>query len=235
MKNSLLFSGCLLFSVLFFSSLAESKEIVTNEARFQNPPSWLTRTKVNNAVARVQKFLEWDIRRVEVTFHSDATEFQNFHKLGSKVRAVTYKDKNQIHIGPLVDAGNFEFVFGHELTHVILWQKFKESIPKWLEEGLANFVPVKDPSMVVDYGWLAKQVIPNVKSLGHSVTANARFEYQASTALAQMIASKCSIEDLIALSVGKSFEGYLSTYCGIMDLDDSFKKWVSQNKEKVLK
>ena len=225
------------------SSTQSTQEIVTNEARFSRTPSWLTSAMVRKAVARIQRFLEWDIRRVEVIYHKDQEEFQKVHGLGPTVRAITYKQKNEIHLGPKVTAQNFEFVFGHELTHVILWQKFKDSIPKWLEEGLANFIPGADPAAQVDYSWLAKQNFPRVRDLGHPFgnfkgqdggISNLRLEYQASSALAQMIASKCSIEDLISLSVGKSFESYLSTYCGIENLDDAFKKWVNRSQKKSI-
>lgn len=223
--------------VLLFLGLSTplfAQEILTNETRFSNAPSWLTPRAVEKAVAKVQRIMEWDIRRVNVRFHSDAQAFQALHGFGPTVRAVTYVDKNQIELGPPVNSSNFEFIFGHELVHVILWQKYKAAIPKWLDEGLANYVPGKDLN-IVDYSWLANQAFPDVRDLVHPFQAtpsrksppvSSRYHYQASTALIELIASKCSLRDLLQLSVGEKLESYLSTYCRIPDINESFKSWV---------
>jgi hypothetical protein len=59
-------------------------------------------------------------------------------------------------------------------------------------------------------------------------TSSARYHYQASQALVEMIASHCSLDDLLRLSVGKKLENYLSTFCSIDDINAEFRKWVAK-------
>ncbi len=134
-----------------------------------------------------------------------------------------------VHFGPSVDDKDFDGVFGHELVHIILAQKYKEAIPPWFEEGLANHIAKFGN---VDYNWLAKQKAPqDVRALSHpfkGLVVSARYHYQASQALAEMIGKKCDMENLLRLSVGKNLEDYLPTYCEIKDLNGEFKKWISR-------
>lgn len=207
---------------------ASAHDIETNSARILNAPDWLKRNRAEKVIARIQTKLEWTIRKIDVKFYSDQKSFQAAHSLGLGVQAVANKSKNQIHLGPTVTDQDFDSVFGHELVHIILGQKYKEAIPPWVEEGLANYLAKHGK---VDYGWLSKQTFPqDVRSLAHPFTGvvrNPRYHYQASQALAEMIAKKCDMENLLRLSVGKNMDIYLDTYCGIKDLNADFKKWVT--------
>jgi hypothetical protein len=171
--------------------------------------------------------MEWDIRKVRVTWYLDSQEFLKFHGFDLSVLAVSKKPDNSIHVGPRVNEANFDPVFGHELVHIILFQKYKEAIPRWLEEGLANFIAKHGK---IDYPWLAAQPLKDVRSLIHPFqsASSSRYHYQASTALIEMIASKCRLGDLLQLSVGQNLEGYLSTFCEITDIDSEFQKWIKR-------
>lgn len=214
------------------TSLALAKEIQTNEVSMSGTPSWLKEGRVNRVVERIQRFMEWDIRKVQVVWHQDQTEFENVHHFGASVLAVTFKPENVIHMGPRVTTSNFDIVFGHELVHVILFQKYKKSVPIWLEEGLANYAAKKSD---VDYRWLASQPDVDVTRLGHpfvdsanKASVTSQYHYQASTALIQMIASKCNLEDLLQLSLGTNLENYLATTCEIRDVNATFRGWLKK-------
>jgi hypothetical protein len=218
------------FAMALLCGVVFAREVVTNEVAVADAPKWLTPSKVNKTVERIQKLLEWDIRRVNVKWYYDEAAFEKAHGFGAGVLAFARKTDNSVHVGPTIDASNFDGTFGHELSHVILFQKYKDAIPKWLEEGLANYMGKRGE---VDYAWLASQPARSVHSLVHPFSGlqggdapNPRYHYMASTALMQMIAAKCSIHDLLQLSVGKNLESYLSTFCGIDDVDEAFKKWL---------
>lgn len=220
--------------ILLCHMRAQAHEITTNSALIHGAPKWLAESRVNRVVDKIQNMLEWDIRRVEVYWHSNEEDFAKAHGLnvpagsGSVVMAVSKKNQNAIHIGPRVDASTFDGVFGHELGHIIIYQKYKEAIPNWLEEGLCNFAA--KPSLV-DYKWLSKQTALDVRTLGHPFgksIATPRYHYMASTAAMELLASKCGIHDLLQLSVGQKLEGYLSTFCQISDLNSELKKWVER-------
>lgn len=114
-----------------------------------------------------------------------------------------------------------------DLFCVIIFQKYKESIPQWLEEGLANFISKSGP---VNYKWLGKQPFPkDVRDLTHPFSGDLdllHYHYEGSQALAEMIASRCDIKNLLRLSVGRKMESYLDTYCRINDLNSAFQKWI---------
>jgi len=195
-------------------------------------PDWLDERRVEKVTRKTQKALEWDIRRISVTFYSDQAEFERVHSLGGAVLAVTRKSDQSVHVGPRVTRLNFDEVFGHELGHVIVFQKYKDSIPSWLDEGLANYA---SRSSQVDYRWLVQQKLKPVREMGHpfqglkaepGLPEPARYHYTASTALAEMLASQCGMSDLLQLSTGKKLENYLATFCRISDLDQSFAAWV---------
>lgn len=231
---------------------AHAATLDTNEVHCDDAPAWLKTALVNRVVERIQSKLEWDIRKVHVVWHPDQQEFQKIHGYGDSVLAFSRQNDNSVHLGPRVTETNFESVFGHELVHVILYQKYKGAVPKWLEEGLANFLsnhqpsalanhkptvkngkPVYDPSLwTVDYTWLAAQPSIDVLTLKHPflgvATNGARYHYQASQALVEMIASHCSLDQLLQLSVGKRLENYLGTFCGIDDINSEFRKWVAK-------
>ena len=226
----------LTISFTLFNFSAFSEEILTNAVLISHPPSWLTENRVNRVAEHIQNDLEWDIRKVKVIWYNIQETFQNFHHFDASVLAVSRKSDNSIHIGPRVISSNFDSVFGHELVHIILFQKYKDAIPKWLEEGLANYVSQHGK---VDYTWLSSQAEKSIINLIHPFESNAsenqgnpRYHYQASTALMEMIASKCSLHELLQLSMRKKLENYLETFCKIPDMDSSFKNWIKKNKGK---
>jgi hypothetical protein len=134
-----------------------------------------------------------------------------------------------VHLGPDVNDKNFDDVFGHEMVHVIVFQKYKDSIPKWLEEGLANHLAKRGN---VDYKWLAKQPFPDdVREMAHPFKGSAAlisYRYMASQAFAEMLQKKCELENLIRLSVQRKMEDYMRTYCEIKDLNVAFRDWVKK-------
>ncbi len=210
--------------------------IETNAVTFSNAPTWLKASRINRVVDGIQNVLEWDIRRIQAYYYTNASEFEKVHGFGPLVMAVSRKEDGTVHVGPRVNEKNFDGVFGHELVHVILFQKYKDSIPKWLEEGLANYAAKKGP---VDYVALAKRgSLPDLHSLTHpfaganplasSSQAAALDHYQLSRAAIEMIASKCSLSELLQLSVGKNLESFLGTFCDIEDLNSEFKSWVKR-------
>lgn len=211
-----------------FTQLVLANEIDTNALKISDAPSWLRRPRVEKVIDRMQTKLEWTIRKIQVLWYHDMNSFLKAHRLGPGVQAVANKSENRIHIGPQVDEKDFDSVFGHELVHIILGQKYKDAIPAWLEEGLANHLAKHGK---VDYAWLAQQPFPDdVRKLGHPfvnpIVRNPHYHYQASQGLAEMIAKKCDLENLLRLSVGRKMEDYLETYCEIKDLNSDFKKWV---------
>lgn len=230
MKKYLIWVASLaLLQGLDTSSLLHAEPLETNEVSMASAPAWLKVNQVQKVVDRIQNSMEWDIRKVKVYWYADPALFLKAHGFDGTVLAFSRKSDNSIHLGPRVDLRSFDGLFGHELVHVIVYQKYKDAIPKWLEEGLANYIGRKSP---VDYAWLGKQTpIAEVRNLVHPYQKSkvpAAYHYAASTALAEMIASHCDLEDLLKLSVGKNLENYLSTYCGIEDVNKSFREWVTK-------
>jgi hypothetical protein len=224
-----LLSLCFCF---FRSDVVFGAELLTNAAHFENAQKWLNMTRVNKVVDPIQSVLEWDIRRVEVVWFSDQAAFEKAHGMGPLPLAVSQKSENKILLGPKVVDDNFNRIFGHELVHMIAYQKYKEAIPKWLEEGLANHLAKFGK---VDYAWLNKQPFPSdVRSeLVHPFAGSedsVRYRYMASQAMAEMLAAKCDFRNLLRLSVGVGMEGYLDTYCGMKDLNAVFRSWVTSHK-----
>ena len=218
----------MLFGLVFLQPPLRASELTTNEAVFRNPPSWLKVSRIDQVVGHIQQVLEWDIRRVTVIWYNDQQVFQNFHHFGSTVLAVTDKEKNTVHIGPRVNSDNFNAIFGHELVHVILFQKYKKVVHAWLEEGLANYIAKKGH---VDFAFIASHSLNDVRALVHPFLdgkgiSDPTFHYQVSTALIEMIAKKCNLENLLQLSVGSQLESYLMNTCEITDINQAFKKWV---------
>lgn len=210
-------------------------EISTNASRHSNAPPWASRARIERVEDKIGRSLEWDIRRIQVTWYTDEGSFARVHQFGTfeggpsaqavaSVAAVTRRADQSVHLGPRVNATNFDRIYGHELVHVILAQKYKQAIPGWLEEGLANYTAQHEAP---DLGWLAQQPPRAIRSLGHPFKeANPKYHYAASTAAMQFIASRCDVRDLLQLSVGKKLESYLQTTCGIPDLDAAFSQWL---------
>lgn len=216
-----------LISMVILPRVTHAREIQTNSVSIMAAPDWLTRVRVEKVIDHIQMVLEWSIRKVPVHWHSDKEKFIKLHNLGPSTLAFSRRSDHSIHLGPRVTTENFNAVFGHELVHVISFQKYKEAIPRWLEEGLANYLAKMGK---VDYKWLNQQPFPSdVRTLVHpsrgSVT-DVRYNYLASQAVVEMIAAKCDLANLLRLSVGKNMDVYLNTYCEIKDLNQNFKKWV---------
>lgn len=215
-------------SLVFFLSAAHSKDLLTNAALIKNSPEWITQGRINRIADRVQSQMEWTIRRVQVQFISDPTQFTKMHSLGPWPIAVSKKNENTVLLGPKINKDNFDKVFAHELVHIIAFQKYKEAIPKWLEEGLANYFS-KD--IQANYQWIKTQPFPDdVKNLVHLLKGNeneVRLHYALSLSLAEMLAKKCDLKNLMRLSVGQRMEPYIETYCQIKDLTQALKTWIS--------
>lgn len=218
----------LLLSFPFFVSAAE---LQTNSTYSSDVPAWVNKSMIDHVTERIQSFLEWDIHRVKVNWYKDEAAFEKAHGLGPTVLAVSRRQENAVWIGPRVTKSNFDQVFGHELVHVISYQKYKGAIPAWFEEGLANYI---SKSATVDYKWLAGRPFPkDVRGLTHPFDGdvdNVRYHYMASQALAEMIARKCDLKELLRLSVGAKLDSYLDTYCQITDLNSAYRKWVNSKK-----
>lgn len=217
--------------LLIILSSVYAKDIQTNAVTMPSAPEWLKTPRVEKVTDRIQSTLEWTIRKINVVWYTDQAAFEKDHGLGPYARAVSHKNLNLIRLGPKVNNENFDQVFGHELTHIISYQKYKEAIPKWLEEGLANHLT---KNAKVDYKWLASRPLPDdVRSLIHPMKGDIddiRYSYQASQALAEMISKKCDLTNLLRLSVGHGMDAYLKTYCEIPDLNEAYRKWIAKNK-----
>jgi len=214
---------------LTFSPGLFSADIRTNQLTVHEAPAWATERRHQAATNKIQNALEWEIRRVHVYWYKDAAAFTKDLKLNFKVTAYFRRTDSTVHLGPDVTDKNFDAVFGHELVHVIFHQKYKGAIPSWLEEGLANYLAQREK---VNYKWLSAQPRVDVTTLSHpnAEIRGASFHYQTSTAVTEMIAKKCSLPDLLRLSVGKQLTTYLKTYCEIPDLNAEFDRWLRAKK-----
>jgi hypothetical protein len=214
-------------------TLCPAQEIDTNIAHANSAPSWARASRVDRVADQIQSKLEWDIRKIHLNFYTDQAAFRRAHGFDDTVLAFSRKQDNSVNIGPRVTDSNFDKVFGHELVHIILFQKYKDAVPNWLNEGLANYLSKHDQ---VDYVWLSAQPSRDVLTLSHPfvtgangvVAGGARYHYQASQALMEMIASHCEVTDLLQLSVGKKLETYLPTLCEISDINAEFRAWLKR-------
>lgn len=197
-----------------------------------NAPDWLNRPRVERVTEHIKMHMEGvAAQRTPVTFYGTEEAYEQAQPYGPMSLAVTKYDGGlpSIHIGPKVDDGNFDEVFGHELVHVMVHQKYKGAVPKWLEEGLANYFSSKNK---VNYKWLASQKFPaDVHSLAHpfsGAASDVQARYAFSQAFAEMLAKKCDLEELLRLSVTRKMEDYMKTYCEIKDLNQAFHDWVKK-------
>lgn len=213
----------------FFNSSVFAAELLTNSTHFSDAPKWLSSTRVNKTAEAVENFMEWSVRRAEVVWYKDQKSFEAAHSSGPYALAVTIKAQNKILLGPGVNEQNFDRIFGHELVHVVSGQKYKDAIPKWLEEGVANFISKNGK---IDYPGLAKRPLPeDIRQLGHPMSGTQDailFRYMVSQALTEMIASKCDFRNLLRLSVQRKMEDYLANICRITDINASFKQWIKE-------
>lgn len=216
----------------------------TNSLEVRDAPAWATQVRIERTTDAVERLLEWHIRRVPVRFYWDNATFRRENKLGSEAVDAFTRGAGAdltVHLGPRVTEANLHGILAHELTHVVVRQKHKAAVPPWLEEGLANFISQKVANVtggkgrgVVDYAWLAEQPTEPITALAHPFgkdkvrsAQRLRYRYAASTALAEMIAAKCDIFDLLQLSLGRRMEPYLKNTCAIDDLDGALKTWIS--------
>ncbi|MCC7442175.1 MAG: hypothetical protein IT285_11105 [Bdellovibrionales bacterium] len=208
-------------------ALAGAAELRANAITLSGAPEWVRERDVERVVARVERELEWSIRRVKGLWVSDASAFARVHGTGaSTILAFTRKSDQRVVFGPRVTREAFEGVLAHELAHVVTYQKYKESIPDWLSEGLANWLARKG---TVDYRWLAGRPLPSVESLGHPFKTagnDPKVLYQASSAVIDLLRARCRWRDLLQLSVGKKLETYIRTTCGIRDLNAELRAWI---------
>jgi hypothetical protein len=212
-------------------SVAFAAIITTNAFLMQNAPNWVSEPRLVKVQNRIEQKLEWSTRRVTVTFYTSPAEFQN--KLGlsdGSILAFTKKSDQSIHIGPSVNSKNFDEVLGHELTHVILSQKYKSHIPAWLEEGLANWAAGVN---ALDKVWLRSQKLPTVLALAHPLksqsTQDMRLKYMSSLALVKFLERKCpSMRELLNLSLKGKLEDHIPTFCQIKNLQSDFETFVSK-------
>ncbi len=215
-----------------------AKEILTNATTMTNAPDWLTATRVEKVTDHILNKLEWTIHRVSVRWYYTDADFQQAHSMGPYIMAVTISkgDEIVVHLGPKVNQSNFDQTFGHELVHVIVGQKYKSSIPKWFEEGLANHYSSADK---VNYKMLSSQPLPaDVRLLAHPVRGSQieiDYRYKASQAIAEMLDKKCDLENLIRISVERKMEDYIKTYCEINDLNLAFRDWVKKKASEAYK
>tara|TARA_B110001454_G_scaffold219197_1_gene251420 strand:- start:10253 stop:10936 length:684 start_codon:yes stop_codon:yes gene_type:complete len=216
------------FFTLLFASTGFSADLLTNCARFNEAPKWLNLSRVNRIADSVTRIMEWDIRRVDVKWYQNQKEFEAAHSLGPMALAVTQRGQNRILLGPKVVDSNFDRVFGHELVHITSAQKYKDAIPKWLEEGMANHIANFGK---VDYKSMAKLSLPkDVTKMTHPMKGNEQDilnHYTTSQALAEMLNARCDFRNLLRLSVQRKMEDYLEKVCRISDINQTFQKWVN--------
>ncbi len=219
-----------LFCSYVFGADEKLTTLQTSSVRFKNPPQWVSERLLESTIKPIENFLQWEVRRVNVFAHTDANEFEALHHGGPRVAALFRKQDGAIHLGPKVTAENFAPIFAHEWVHAALYQKYRGAIPAWLEEGLANYLGKVGS---VDYEWLVRQPIQDVRKFIHPLAdpTQMKLHYQTSTAVTQMIASKCSLSDLLQLSVGKKLETYLSTYCQITDVNQAYRDWLAKHQK----
>ena len=221
----------ILFFFILMSLQVQARDITTNSLILKRPPKWLQPVKVRKITNYVENKLEWKIKRVPVYWHRNHETYSQAHSLGPGAAAVTVKStkRTEIHIGPDITEKDYEEILGHELVHVIFYQKYKNSIPDWLEEGFANFYARKNK---VDKKWLARQNLPaDVTSLGHpfkSPVVDIHLTYKISQAMVEFLSKKCDLSNLLRLSVKRNLEDYIKRTCGIDNFDREFKKWLNQ-------
>lgn len=220
-----------ILTFILTASIANSAELLTNCARFNEAPKWLSLSRVNRVADNVSRIMEWDIRRVEVRWYQNQKDFEKAHSLGPMALAVTQRSTNRILLGPKVIESNFDRIFGHELVHITSEQKYKGAIPKWLEEGMANHIAKFGK---VDYKTLSKNPLPkDVTKMIHPMSGSEQDilnHYMTSQALAEMLSSRCDFRNLLRLSVQRKMEDYLEKICRISNINESFQKWVTSQK-----
>jgi len=218
----------LIMAVAFSGNVAaHAKTVETNQVRVYQAPAWLYPRQVAKSADKAEDFMEWSIKRVDAFYHQSESSFSDANPPGKLAIAFSRQSDQTIHLSPRVDRKNFSSILTHELVHITVYQKYKDSIPVWLNEGLANSVAKNGR---VDYSVLSRINRISVTSLGHPFSETGKVsvsdQYQVSTALMEMISKKCDIHDLLQMSVKKKLQDYLDNLCGIGDLNAEFWKWV---------
>lgn len=199
-----------------------------------NAPDWLKQPRVEKVTDHIELHLKPTGQRTKVIWYNTEEAYDKVVSYGAASLAVTKYDGGvaSVVIGPQVNDKNFDEVFGHEMVHVILFQRFQGAVPKWLEEGMANYFSSKEK---IDYKWLANQPFPeDVHGLAHPFSGSpsqVNYRYKASQALCEMLAKKCqNLEELVSLSANpkKKMEDYIQTMCEIKDLNAAFKDWITK-------
>lgn len=212
------------------------QELISNTFILQGkPPAWLKMNRLESLAEKMEQKLEWKIKKVPLKFYSDEPSFWRSMKVPNSSALAFVKSADQsIHIGPKLNAQNFDIHFRHELSHVILFQKYKGHIPTWLEEGLAN---LHAGNTQVNYGFISSQKKlrgdVRVENFSHPLKATSfaelDFYYQAATAAAVMIKEKCgSMDELLNLALKDHLTKQFKTYCQIEDLNEAFWKWIEK-------
>jgi hypothetical protein len=211
--------------------------LLTNAMEVDSSPRWLTEAMVTRAAAKVESRLEWSLHRVKGIFYKTPEEFQKIHgHPGAPILAFYRQQTKDIHFGPLVTKENFESTFAHELAHVVVAQKYKDHLPKWLEEGLANSTADKN-----DVDWVAvSKIFPRMdpRQAAHpfsaSEFADVQNRYLISLAALQFLKKECpSFRELLNLGLKSNLETYLPTYCKIQDLNAQFWSFVDRKVKRL--
>lgn len=208
------------------TSFSSPNSYKTNCCAVENAPSWLSSYLMSDISAEMEQKMHWVIRRVRVVFHNNKATFASAANLNFSASAFFSPMGQVIEFSPQPNLETFAPIFRHELAHVISNQKFKGAIPRWLEEGFANFLGSRHD---VDYKWLAAQTLPNASELGHPSTdaSGSKMHYLLSTATVEMIAGTCNLDDLLMLATGSKLTNYLETFCKIKDVNKSVRGWIT--------
>lgn len=202
----------------------------TNSLKVQNAPDWLKPHDVIKVTERIENRLEWKIKRIPVIWHSSPKTYLKAHSLGPLARAVTVQQGGQVevHMGPDIKKEDLQVSLAHELVHVIFRQKYRGSIPDWLEEGFANFYSEKDK---ISKSRLKSISLPgDVTTLTHpfkGMSLGVHDHYLVSQGMVQMLSEKCNLQQLLRLSVEKEITTFVKNSCGIENIHGTFIKWIN--------
>ncbi len=206
--------------------------LITNSLEIQNPPNWLKTNAINRVAARIENKLEWSPKRISARFYATENAFVAAHGYPqSPILAFYRSSTKEIHFGPRVTVENIEKVLAHEMAHAVLAQKYSTRLPKWLEEGLANWAAKNDGVKWRVLAQSKNRLDP--RSIHHPIKAadftDTQLQYQVSMAFVHFLQRKCpSFRELLNLSLKSKLEAFLPTYCGIHDAQKEFWAFVDR-------
>jgi hypothetical protein len=206
--------------------------LMTNSLKIENPPSWVKESIIQKVAARIESKLEWSPRRVNAYFYNSEQTFSDAHGFhGSPILAFYRRQTTDLHFGPRVDKNNFEMVLTHEMSHAVIAQKYKDHLPKWLEEGLANWTAKNDTVPWKDLAKLQPRMDP--REAAHPFQASefqfTEARYMVSLAAVHFLKKECpSLRELLNLSLKSNLEKFLPTYCQIKNLKEEFWAFVDK-------